>query len=120
MLFKTSRTFKMASELQWLFGNGSICWSVGGRETCDKEEEDEDGVSGAGVNWDIEEEKELGKTMGTGKGASEVEEAGSFWLGVVINESKDRIMSYRSVSRAVLLSCVEWLSCCGCCCCCCS
>lgn len=117
MLFKTSRTFIMASGLQWLFGNGSLCWSVGGRETCDKVEEDEDGVSGVGVNWDIEEEKELDKTMGIDKGASEVEEARSFWLGVVINEFKDSIMSSRSVSRAVQLSCVDWLSCCGCCCC---
>lgn len=112
MLFKTSRAFIMASGLQWLFGNGSLCWSVGGRETCDKVAEDEDGVSGVGVNWGIEGEKELDK------GASEVEEARSIWLGVVIYEFKDSIMSSRSVSRAVLLSCVDWLSCCGCCCCC--
>lgn len=69
MLFNTSRTFMMASELQWLLGNGSICWSVEGRETCDEE----DGVS-EGVKLDKEEEKEFEKTMGTDEGASEEEE----------------------------------------------
>lgn len=72
MLFNTSRTFMMASELQWLLGNGSICWSVGGRETSGEE----DGVS-EGVKLDKEEEKVFGKTMGTDdEGASEEEEAG--------------------------------------------
>lgn len=116
MLFKTSRTFIMASELQWLFGNGSMFWSVGGREKEEEDEEEvEDGVS-VGVNWDNEEDKELDKTMGTDKGASKEEEAGTFWPGVVINEFKDSNMSSRSVSRAGLLCCVDWLSCCGCCC----
>lgn len=74
MLFNTSRTSMMASELQWLLGTGSICWSVGEREMRDVKEDDEGGVSER-VKLDKEEEKEFDKTMGTDKGASEEEEA---------------------------------------------
>ncbi len=107
MLFNTSRMFMMASELQWLLGNGSICWSVEGRETCDEE----DGVSD-GVKLDKEEEKEFENTMGTDKGASEEEEA--IWLGGVIKEYKDCNISNRSLSRTEVHSCMARLSCCGC------
>lgn len=73
MLFNTSRTFMMASELQWLLGNGSICWSVAGRGTSGEE----DGVS-EGVKSDKDEEKELEKSMGADdEAASEEEEAGA-------------------------------------------
>lgn len=114
MLFNTSRAFIMTSDLLCPLGNESMCWSVGGRDTCDNEEDDEDGVI-EGVKWDKEEEKELDTTIGTDEDASEEGDAGTVWVGVVVmNELKGSNMSNRSLCCTEVLPSTGWLSCRGC------
>lgn len=108
MLFSTSRALMRASVLELLLA--SMFWCVGEREARDNDEDDEEGVS-EGVKRNAEEggETRLDDITGTVVCVSEV--GGTFWLSVF----KDNNTSSRSLSRAGLLSGVDWTSRCDCC-----